>query len=174
MSRRTAALLLLLTAVACKAGTPNEPSASATLRLSSPAFGDGDSLPVRSTCDVRLIIPPPLEWERVPGASSYALVMTDPDAPNGTFVHWVVYGIREPRLPKGAVVDLQGTNSQGEPTYAPPCPPQGDPPHRYVFKVYAVRGGVDLPGAGATVDELFAAIEGNVIARGELTGTYAR
>ena len=104
------------------------------------------------------------------------LVITDPDLPGGgTFVHWAAWhlprtGVPEQTLPAGVV---QGKNSIGNAAYAGPCPPAGSPAHHYVFTVSAVSKQITLA-PGATADELRAAIKGNVLAQGKLTGTYQR
>jgi Raf kinase inhibitor-like YbhB/YbcL family protein len=101
--------------------------------------------------------------------------VTDPDAPSGTITHWVAWhlpkgGLPEQNVPAGIV---QGTNTRGNQAYAGPCPPPGSPPHRYMFTVYAVSKRIDLA-AGASVDELRAAIKGKAVAVGTLVGTYQR
>ena len=123
---------------------------------------------------------PPLSWASVPdGTRSLALITDDPDAPGGTFVHWVIYdlpqdthglpeGVPNRRLlPSGAE---QGVNGAGGIGYTGPCPPTGT--HRYFFKLYALDTKLGL-GAGATAERLSDAMEGHVLAKGQLMGTYA-
>ncbi len=150
------------------------------LDVTSSAFGRGGAIPARYTCDGP-DISPPLTWGPVPDATqSLALIAEDPDAPSGTFAHWVIYNIppntrRLPEdvpnrrsLPSGA---LQGTNGAGSIGYTGPCPPGGT--HRYFFEVYALDTELDL-GAGATREEVVGAMEGHVLAEGRLLGTYQR
>ena len=153
------------------------PAAPATIRLSSAAFSDGATIPARFTCAGEDLAPP-LAWKDVPaGAKALALVMEDPDAPGGTFVHWTVLdmppsttGIRGGRVPAGAV---EGENSFGDRGYGGPCPPEGDRPHRYRFLVYGLRSQLGL-GAGAPPDDVRAAIGEKALARGELVGRFGR
>jgi len=149
--------------------------------LSSPAFEPEGAIPRKFTCDGE-DISPPLEWEGVPNdAESLALILDDPDAPRGTWVHWVVYNL-EPGLtglPEGAVaradgrpMGVQGRNDFRRNNYGGPCPPSG-PAHRYFFKLYALDTVLDLE-AGATKAELEAAMQGHTLAQGQLMGTYGR
>jgi Raf kinase inhibitor-like YbhB/YbcL family protein len=140
-------------------------------------FENGDSVPQRFTCEGE-DVSPALSWEAVEGADEYALVMSDPDAPGGTFVHWVVFGLSSERteLEEDAPVpeENRGTTSFDTDEYRGPCPPEGDDPHRYEFTVHALAGapGDTEPGVGAA--ELLDAIGDSVIATGTLTGTYGR
>jgi Raf kinase inhibitor-like YbhB/YbcL family protein len=148
-----------------------------TLMLTSALFADGEMLPTRSSCDGE-DLSPQLEWTGVPaGTAELALTMVDPDAPGGTFVHWLLWGLpprvhelEEGMVPKGV---HQGKNGFGRIGYGGPCPPRGDRPHRYVFTLYALSSPLSLPD-GASVDELEAAIDGNVIEQAQLIGRYAR
>jgi Raf kinase inhibitor-like YbhB/YbcL family protein len=130
------------------------------------------------TCD-GANVSPALSWSGDNETREYALIVADPDAPDGTFVHWVMYGIEpsvdsidEDAIPEGAV---EGTNSSGDVGYTGPCPPPGDDPHRYEFTIYAlderVSEGLE---AGASADELLSAIDCCVRSQGTLTGTYGR
>lgn len=151
------------------------------LKVESPAFSPGGDIPRPYTCDGP-DLSPPLRWSDPPaGTQSLALICDDPDAPAGTWVHWVLYRIpatvRE--LPEGvpkrdtlADGSRQGRNDFGRVGYGGPCPPRG-PKHRYFFKVYALDVVVDLP-PGATKAELLKAMEGHVLAQGELMGRYGR
>ncbi|MGE5188771.1 MAG: YbhB/YbcL family Raf kinase inhibitor-like protein [Gemmatimonadota bacterium] len=155
------------------AGVPE--SRAGDFRVSCPVFADRGDIPPRYTCD-GADASPPLSIENVPpGARSLALIVDDPDAPRGTWVHWVVWGIdpkareiREGVLPEGAV---QGTNDFGKRRYGGPCPPSGR--HRYYFKLYALDKAVD-PGAGATKARLEAAMKGHIVGKAELVGLYRR
>jgi len=150
------------------------------LELSSAAFSEGGSIPAQYTCDGR-DISPPLAWRGIPrGTKSLALVCDDPDAPRGTWVHWVVFnlpptatGLPEGVPPRNDVPGggLQGSNDFRKIGYGGPCPPGGT--HRYVFTLYALDSGVKLP-AGAAKTDLLAAIAGHVLAEGKLTGKYSR
>ncbi|ORV06455.1 hypothetical protein AWB95_22175 [Mycobacterium celatum] len=117
------------------------PSKAAKLGVSSPAFADNTQIPVEYSCKGRNV-PPPLRWDNVPtGAQSLALVVDDPDAPSGLYIHWVVTGIPTATtelgpLPPGASVSL---NSAGKPEYFGPCPPAGSGVHHYRFQLYALN-----------------------------------
>jgi len=153
------------------------PSAPQRITLTSQAFAPGAAIPPRFSCDGE-DVSPPLQWSGVPGdARSLALLLEDPDAPGGTFVHWTAYaiepattGLRQGQVPAGA---REGENSFGDRGYGGPCPPEGDEPHRYVFILYALRAAPELD-AGASPDEVREAIADRAIARGELTGRFGR
>jgi len=147
-----------------------------TFTLTSPAFRDGQAIPEQYTADGRNV-PPPLAWGDPPaGTRAFALVCEDPDAPRGTFTHWVVANLpAETRelggaaLPGGAT---QGANDFGQVGYGGPAPPPGKP-HHYVFRLLALDRPLDLP-AGATKDQVRQAAKGHVLAEGRLVGTYGR
>jgi len=147
------------------------------MRIRSPAFGNGDTIPRKHTCDGD-DIPPTLEWTDVPkGVRSFALIMEDPDAPSGTFAHWIVYDLPPDTtqlqeaavLPAGAQL---GRNHFGNEAYNGPCPPGGKP-HRYFFRLYALDDTLGLE-KGASSDEVRKAMQGHVLAEAELMGTYQR
>jgi len=150
--------------------------------LSTSAFTNMGSIPARYTCD-QSNISPALVWRNVPqGTKSFALIVDDPDAPSGTFVHWVVYNMPasltelSEALPAQQKLDnrvLQGTNSFEKIGYGGPCPPKGHGKHRYFFKLYALDTMLALQ-AGATKDEVINAMQGHIIAHAELVGTYER
>jgi hypothetical protein len=149
------------------------PVASDPLTLTSPAFGEGDEIPVRYTCDGE-DLPPALTWQDVPtGVETYALIMDDPDAPGRTWVHWVLYNIpgeaRDLAGNEGISTSVQGENSWGNTGYGGPCPPSGE--HRYYFKLYALDTQLELDG-GADKEAVLAAMEGHVVAQGQLMGRY--
>ena len=157
--------------------TPAAPAQTASIRLQSPAFADRVWLPRRFTCD-GAATSPPLSWSALPrGTRSLALLLEDPDAPGGTFLHWAVYRmpgrtdhLAAGRVPAGAV---QGRNSFGKTGYGPPCPPKGARPHRYVFTLYALRAAPKLP-PGAAPDEVRAPLVAEAAAKGVLTARYGR
>jgi Raf kinase inhibitor-like YbhB/YbcL family protein len=170
--------VLAFVMAACGGGDTVEgppPAAPDQVRLTSPAFEDGAPIPSRFTCDGEEVSPP-LAWSDVPAeARSLALLVEDPDAPGGTFVHWTLYavspdagGVEAGRLPDGA---REGENSFGDSGYGGPCPPEGDEPHRYVFTLYALRSDPGLD-AGASPDEVREAVADAAIARGQLTGRF--
>lgn len=142
--------------------------------LSSPAFAQGQPIPREYTCD-GADISPPLAWSGVPpDAKSLALIVDDPDAPSGTWVHWVLFDIppQSGGLPEHASTSgIHGSNSWQRLGYGGPCPPGGT--HRYFFKLYALDSALSLPpGTGKT--QLLSAMEGHVLAHAELMGTYRR
>ncbi len=145
-----------------------------TMALTSPAFNDGESIPVKYTCDGE-DISPGLNWFGEPEDTvSLALIMDDPDAPSGTWVHWVLYNLPRdlPGLREGMTgVALDGTNSWNRTGYGGPCPPSGT--HRYFFKVYALDDKLDLD-PGADKESLLSAMEGHILGQAELMGTYSR
>ncbi|MEA5503011.1 YbhB/YbcL family Raf kinase inhibitor-like protein [Halotia wernerae UHCC 0503] len=151
-----------------------------TMKLASSAFDANGLIPVKYTCNGK-DISPPLIWDEVPtGTQSIVLIVDDPDAPGGTFVHWVVYDIPATvrQLPEqiAAVETLsnggvQGTNDFGKLGYGGPCPPSGI--HRYFFKLYALNQKLGLP-AGATKNQVLATMKDHVLATVELIGRYQR
>ena len=152
-----------------------------TLEIESEAFAHEGSIPPRYTCDGD-DVSPPLTWSAGPqGTVGYALICDDPDAPVGTWVHWVAWNVEETGLPEALPTDPadptgargleQGTNSWGRTGYGGPCPPSGT--HRYYFRVYALDERLELP-ASTDADGLRRALEGHVLAEGELLGRYAR
>ena len=164
-----------------RASGQTAPATTAAIRITSAAFHAGQPIPAACTCD-EADMSPPLEWEGVPAeAKSLALICDDPDAPSGTWVHWVIYnlppalkGLPEKTattatLPNGAE---QGVNDFKRTGYSGPCPPPGKT-HRYFFKLYALDAPPVLK-PGATKAELLHAMAGHIIAEGQITGTYRR
>lgn len=151
---------------------------STVLRVRSPAFSAGGMIPATYTCDDRNASPP-LSWDRGPdGTVAYALIMDDPDAPAGTWVHWVVWNISDTSLvegmtpvPVGPTGIRQGKNSWHTRGYGGPCPPRGT--HRYFFKVYALGSTLDLS-PDTEKAGLIRAMGECILARGELMGRYER
>ncbi|MGW7382868.1 YbhB/YbcL family Raf kinase inhibitor-like protein [Streptomyces sp. NPDC054794] len=153
------------------------PTAAHAVGVTSPAFTDGGTIPRRYTCDGE-DVSPPLAFSGVPAdTAALALLVEDPDAPHGTFTHWVAWGI-DPhttalttgQTPPGAT---QGRNGFRKSGYGGPCPPKGDKPHRYVFSVYASDRPLGLA-ADATPDDVRRALSGHTLATGTLTGRYGR
>jgi len=146
---------------------------NSNMRLISPLFLHNGSFPADCTCDGKEINPP-LEIAGVPEqAKSLALILRDPDAPSGTYYHWVVWNINpdtklieKESVPKGAV---QGLNSARQNLYFGPCPPSGT--HRYYFDLYALDVKLNLPEA-TTAAQLKAAMEGHIIDQAQLMGRY--
>lgn len=154
-------------------------------KLTSPAFKDGETIPKLHTCEGK-DPSPALDWSGAPaGTKSFALVMDDPDAPVGLWVHWVLYDIpgdltglpadvpKTERVPGAGTHGASwGVDSFSRAGYGGPCPPPGKP-HRYVFKLFALGKVLGLP-PRATTSELARAMEGHVLGRAELTGLFER
>jgi Raf kinase inhibitor-like YbhB/YbcL family protein len=152
-----------------------------TIEVTSTAFKDGATIPQEFTADGRNVSPP-LAWGEPPaGAQGFALICEDPDAPRGTWTHWVLFDLpaAAPSLTQGVPTTEtledgagQGTNSFGKVGYGGPSPPPGKP-HRYYFKLYALdkRLGLD---SRTTRDQLLKAMSGHVLDEGQLMGKYGR
>jgi len=141
--------------------------------LSSPAFSNQEAIPEKYSCDGK-DINPPLRIEDVPdGAESLVLIVDDPDAPNGTFDHWVVYNIppNTSGIEEDSIPGIQGGNDFGKQNYGGPCPPSGT--HRYFFKVYALDEKLDLP-EGASKEEVQQEMKDHVLADVQLLGHYSK
>lgn len=149
--------------------------------LTSPAFVHEQTIPPRHTCDGE-DLSPPLHWTDPPDRTqAFALVMEDPDAPSGTFTHWVLYDVPvrarnlEEGIPKRADLPTQakqGVNDFGKVGYGGPCPPPG-PPHRYYLTVYALARPTNLA-ARATKAAVLEAIRDHVLAQAQIMGRYQR
>lgn len=177
--RKQAFLLLIILFIAGCAQQPDqseEVTTMATLKMTSPVFPHNGRIPDMYTCtgdDMN----PPLAIEGMPQqAKSVVLIMDDPDAPVGTWDHWIVYNIRpettaiaEDSVPEGAV---QGMNSWGRADYGGPCPPSGS--HRYFFRLYAL----DIPGLSFVTappkKQIGSAMNGHILAQAELIGLYSK
>lgn len=156
------------------------PTRESPFAIRSPAFPAGDPIPPQFSCEGENISPP-LEWSEPPaGTAAFALIADDPDAPGGTWVHWVLFNLPLDRrgLPAAIPTDgdlsdggLQGSNSAGRTGYTGPCPPSGT--HHYFFKLYALDTELGLP-AGASKAELQEAMAGHVLDQAETLGTYSR
>jgi Raf kinase inhibitor-like YbhB/YbcL family protein len=152
-----------------------------TFNLTSPAFKDGETIPKTYTCEGR-DVSPPLHWTVPPaGTRSYVLIADDPDAPAGTWVHWVIYnlpldlrGLSEAVPAEEQVLDgaLQGLNDFKRVGYGGPCPPPG-PPHRYYFTLYALDAVLDLK-PRETKAPVLRACKGHVLAEARLMGRFSR
>jgi Raf kinase inhibitor-like YbhB/YbcL family protein len=176
---------MLAAAIVCGCGNGSgerteRESAPMTLTITSSAFAAGEAIPSRHTCEGENLSPP-LRWSGVPpGARSLALICDDPDAPVGTWVHWVLYAVPPAldSLPEGVAKTetvlgaRQGVNDFHRVGYGGPCPPPGKA-HRYFFRLYALDAPIDLA-ARAGRKDVDAAMQGHVIAQGELMGTYRR
>jgi Raf kinase inhibitor-like YbhB/YbcL family protein len=180
--RRYVPFLLLIAMVVAGCGNGDTlgeppPTAPESIKLTSPAFGKNDTIPTDFTCDGDASSPP-LEWSNVPKeAKELALLVTDPDAPGGTYVHWTVYGI-DPAVRATTVAavpegGIEGENSAGKTGYAGPCPPKGSDPHRYVFALYALERESGL-GRGSSPDEVRSSLDRSALARGQLIARYGR
>jgi Raf kinase inhibitor-like YbhB/YbcL family protein len=151
------------------------------ITITSAVFNEGGPIPKKYTCDGD-DVSPPLTWNGAPqGTKSLALICDDPDAPMGTWVHWVMWGLPAgtASLPEGvekaataAVGAKQGMNSWPKVGFNGPCPPPGKP-HRYYFKLYALDTDLDLP-ANANKAALERAMKDHVLAQGQTMGTYGR
>ena len=152
-----------------------------TLEVKSPDFASGGTIPKRFTCEGE-DLSPALEWSVPPsGTQSFALIADDPDAPVGTWVHWVVFDLpptlrslpqavpKKDQLPDGS---RQGQNDFGKTGYGGPCPPPGKA-HRYFFKLYALDTKLNLP-ASSTKKDVERAMQSHVLAQGEYVGRYSR
>jgi Raf kinase inhibitor-like YbhB/YbcL family protein len=170
-----------LTAVAVAILLAIGDASGAGFMLASDKFADGEPIPVEATCD-GADHSPILQWDGAPdGTKAYALVVDDPDASGGSFVHWILYNVPAAARSLGGAMDttpklgdgsMQGKNGFGKTGYSGPCPPRG-PKHHYVFTLYALSDPLDLE-PGATIDALLAAIKPKKLAQTKLTGTYAR
>jgi Raf kinase inhibitor-like YbhB/YbcL family protein len=169
--------LFMFMLAGCKNQTGNDSvgdAADMSIQVTS-IFNDGEKIPQVYTCDGGNISPP-LSWSGVPSnTASLALIMDDPDAPAGTWVHWVLYnlqpdltGIEQGKSGGGT----QGINDFKRLGYGGPCPPKGTT-HRYFIKVYALDTMLDLK-SGATKAELESLMRGHIMAQGQLVGKYGR
>lgn len=145
------------------------------LELASSAFDLGGTIPQKFTCD-GANISPPVSWAGLPEqASSLVLIVEDPDAPRGTWVHWVLYNVSPDQngLSEGVQnIGMEGKNDFGSLGYGGPCPPRGTT-HRYFFRLYALDTDLDI-GPGAARADVERAMQGHILAQGELPGRYGR
>jgi Raf kinase inhibitor-like YbhB/YbcL family protein len=179
---KAALLSTLIAPLGCKR-TNTVPTGLPNLNLKSSSFSDGGAIPNQFvSCEGQPDDSPELSWQSPPAnTQSFVLIVTDPDAPIGNFVHWVLYNIppdtrelpqairKEEQTPNGS---RQGVNDFDEIGYDGPCPP-GHSTHRYVFDLYALDTKLNLP-AGATKRQVSDAIYNHILAHGQLTGRYQR
>ena len=174
-------LIMVVLALVAPAEVRGQQAASSKIELKTTSFTPGGFIPKRFTCEAA-DVSPALAWTDPPlGTQSFAIIEDDPDAPSGTFVHWVVYDLpaayrklpealsRNDQMPDGG---RQGTNDFSRTGYSGPCPPPGRP-HRYFIRLYAVDAILNLRPA-ATRKEVDAAMQGHILAQAELMGRFAR
>lgn len=142
------------------------------LKVESSAFKQDEFIPSKFTCDGKNINPE-LSIKKIPGGTkSLALIMDDPDAPRGTFDHWIIWNIPvTDKIMENSAPGVQGKNGKEESKYTGPCPPEGV--HHYHFRVYALDTKLDLP-PGSDKQTLLKAIDGHILATGEIVGLYKR
>ncbi len=173
--------LILIALNGCGSSRPSQEESAAGLQVESGAFRAGEAIPIRHTCDGE-DLSPALSWSEPPaGTQSLVVIGDDPDAPVGTWVHWVLFNIPPTTrsLPEGvpatqtvAGVGTHGSNSWRRLGYGGPCPPAGST-HRYYFKVYALDTLLDLA-AGADKQAVEKAMKGHILAEGQIMGRYSR
>ncbi|MGO8737044.1 MAG: YbhB/YbcL family Raf kinase inhibitor-like protein [Terriglobia bacterium] len=174
-------LITVVLALVVPAEVRGQEASSSKMKLTTTSFTPGGFIPKRFTCEAA-DVSPALTWtDPPPGTRSFAIIEDDPDAPSGTFVHWVVYDLPAAyrKLPEALSGNdqmsgggRQGTNDFSRTGYSGPCPPPGKP-HRYFIRLYAVGVILNLPPA-ATRKELDEAMQSHILARGELMGRFAR
>ena len=174
-------LVMVVLALVLPANVCGQKAPSSKIELKTTSFTPGGFIPKRFTCDAA-DVSPALAWTDPPsGTQSFAIIEDDPDAPSGTFVHWLVYELAasyrklpealsgNDQMPGGG---RQGTNDFSRTGYSGPCPPPGRP-HRYFIRLYALDAKLNLRPA-ATRKELDAAMKGHILAQAELMGRYGR
>jgi len=174
------ALFVIFCEIGIQIGFSQVEGCAMELNIKSSAFDEGELIPEKYTCDGE-DVSPSLSWAQPPKETkSMVLICDDPDAPMGTWVHWVLFGLSPDtmELPEGVSSDKEvlggakhGLNDFRRYCYGGPCPPGGT--HRYFFKLYAVDTQVNL-NAGATKNEVLNAIKGHILAEGQLMGRYSR
>jgi hypothetical protein len=174
-------LIMVVLALVAPAEVRGQKAASSKFELKTTSFAPGGFIPKRFTCEAANVSPA-LAWTDPPlGTQSFAIIEDDPDAPSGTFVHWVVYDLPAAyrKLPEALSRNdqmlgggRQGTNDFSRTGYSGPCPPPGRP-HRYFIRLYALDATLSLRPA-ATRKELDAAMQGHILAQAELMGRFAR
>ena len=173
--------IIVMIMFSCGNAEEKEP-AMKSLDIKSSAFNEGEMIPVKYTCD-SINVSAPLSWSDPPeGTRSLALICDDPDAPRGTWVHWVLFNMPPDitELPEGVAVAeeeklsgaVEGINDFGRTAYGGPCPPPG-PAHRYYFKIHALDKKLELKSDAKKAD-LEKAMNGHILAKGQLMGKYKR
>lgn len=145
------------------------------MKITSPAFSNNQPIPSKYTCN-GANINPPLQFSGIPqDTKSLVLIVDDPDAPAGTWIHWVVYNINPviSEIPENGVPQdgIQGKTTSGQTNYGGPCPPSGT--HRYFFKLYALSKTLSIQGT-ANVETILSAMKGAIIGKSELIGLYSQ
>jgi Raf kinase inhibitor-like YbhB/YbcL family protein len=183
LSYKTASEAVLVSLVAKKRNTTtSKEEKTVNILITSDAFLEGEAIPTKYTCDGDELSPD-LRWSDIPpNTRSLALICEDPDAPSGTFTHWILFDLpptvtelpegvsTAERLTNGAV---QGQNDFKRIGYGGPCPPPNDSEHRYYFRIYALDTELQLQ-AGARREDVIPAMVGHALATGHLMGTYKR
>jgi hypothetical protein len=170
-----------LPSVAQHSSSPAKGGSVMAFTMTTSAFASGATIPSRHTCSAD-DLSPALQWKGAPAKTIvFAMIMDDPDAPAGVWVHWVLWNVPQAKtalqegVPANAQLDdgsQQGRNSFGKVGYNGPCPPPGQT-HRYFFRLYALDGKLNLP-ADADRSQLDAAMQGHVLAQTEYMGTFHR
>ncbi|MCL4343797.1 MAG: YbhB/YbcL family Raf kinase inhibitor-like protein [Nitrososphaerota archaeon] len=140
------------------------------------SFENGARIARKHTCEGENVSPS-ISWSRVNGALTYAIIAEDPDAPGGTFVHWVIYNLVDTQVQEGikpnSSIGVQGKNDFGKTGYGGPCPPRGNGSHRYFFKIYALNGTLPIMN-GISAPKLRELMKNKILDSGEIMGTYSR
>jgi Raf kinase inhibitor-like YbhB/YbcL family protein len=179
IKRKIASIAVFMAVLAMLPAARAQAQETDNMLLSSPSFENGGVIPPQFTCRGENISPE-LSWSGAPpGTKSFALIADDPDAPHGIYTHWILYNIPpkrtglEPDFPSlgGASGMTQGRNSFGNTGYGGPCPPVGDKPHRYSFRLFALDTVLDL-NKDATKNDLEGAMTGHIVGQAELVGTF--
>ena len=166
--------ILCILGAAVPAQYPQQAVKEVPMRIESSAFKDGEPIPKKYTCS-GINVSPQLSIHDVPSdVRSFALIMEDPDAPKGTFDHWIAWNFSKNtrQISEGAHPPREGRNGYGEGRYHGPCPPFGEN-HRYYFKLYALDRELALP-SGSSKEQLQEAMEGHILEQAELVGTFAK
>ena len=169
------AIILAISGIIIYFKYPNNNITQTSMKILSSSFNPNENIPSKFTCDGESINPSFQILDVPENAQSLALISDDPDAPSGTWVHWIVWNIdpqtteiKENSVPNGAV---EGTTSFGNTGYGAPCPPSGT--HRYFFKLFALDTKLDLP-SSTTANQLEQAMGNHIIEKAELIGLYSR
>jgi Raf kinase inhibitor-like YbhB/YbcL family protein len=148
-----------------------------TFKLESPSFANGAVIPKQFTCEGQNISPE-LRWSEVPAnTKSFTLIMDDPDAPGGTWTHWVLFNIpasAQKLAERSIALGVEATTSFGKPGYGGPCPPRGNGPHRYFLKLYALDVDALNLKAGVSRREVETAMKTHIVGQAQWMGTYER